>query len=229
MSSLVDDPSTRSDDSSLDRDLPTAQPRSGNEIYRKILHMLPGFLPFLLALLPHDDPPDWIAMTLVVLITVVLTSLYILMRTRVSRPDEQNFYSTTLSYPAAVLGTLLVFPSHAEFAMVVVILIAFGDGFAFICGKNFGKRRLPWNSEKTWAGTIGFVLFSTPIAALAFWLEAQNPDVPFLLAGACCLIASITAALAESWPTKLTDNLRVGLTAALTISTSYFLLSKIWV
>lgn len=228
MSSLVDDPSTCTDAGSAGPDSAVACRYSGNEYYRKFLHMLPGFLPFVLAFLPHDDPPDWIAMSLVVGITIVLTGLYILLRARVSRPDEQNFYSTTLSYPAAVLGTLVVFPSHAEFAMVVVILIAFGDGFAYICGKNFGKRRLPWNPEKTWAGTLGFVVFSTPIATLAFWLEAKNPEVPFVLAGCCCLIAAVAAALAESWPTKLTDNLRVGLTAALTVSTSYFLLAKVW-
>lgn len=228
MSSLVDDPSAPSDESSSNSDSATASRPLGNEFYRKLLHMLPGLLPFVLAFLPHDDPPDWIAMSWVVAITVGLTGLYILLRARVSRPDEQNFYSTTLSYPAAVLGTMLVFPANAEFAMVVVILIAFGDGFAFICGKNFGKRRLPWNPEKTWAGTIGFVLFSAPIASLAFWLEAQNPPVSFFLAASCCLIASVAAALAESWPTKLTDNLRVGLTAALTVSSSYFVLSKFW-
>jgi hypothetical protein len=73
------------------------------------------------------------------------------------------------------------------------------------------------------------MIFSAPVASLAFWLEAQNPDVPFLLAALCCGIASAAAALAESWPTKLTDNLRVGVTAGIAVSVSYFLLSPYWI
>ncbi len=187
--------------------------------------MLPGLLPFGLAFLPHGDPPDWIALGCVIGISALLTGMYLVLHRRVSRPEEANFLSTALSYPATVLGTLLVFRAHAEFAMVVVILIAFGDGFAYICGKNFGRRRLPWNPEKTWAGSIGFMVFSAPVATLAFWLEAKNPDVSWLVAGACCATASLFAAVAESWPTQLTDNLRVGLTAAITVSGSYFLLA----
>ena len=220
MSSVVEDPSCPTDAGAT-----PLSPRGTNEFYRKLLHMLPGLLPFILAFVPHDDPPDWIAMSVVTAITLLLTGLYVGLRSRVSRPEEADFFSSALSYPAAVLGTLLVFPSHAEFAMVVVILIALGDGFAYICGKRFGRRRLPWNPQKSWAGTLGFVIFSAPIASLAFWLEAKNPEVSLGLAAACCGFASVAAALAESWPTKLTDNLRVGLTAAVTVSGSYFLLS----
>ncbi len=200
---------------------------SGNEFYRKLLHMLPGVLPFVLAFLPHDDPPDWIAKSWVIGLAFLLTGTYLLLRSRVSRPEETNFFSTALSYPACVLGTLLIFPSQAEFAMVVVIMIAFGDGSAYLFGKRFGKTKLPWNPEKTWAGVLGFVIISAPIATLAFWLEAKNPDVSLLLAAICCGVTSLLAAVAESWRTQLTDNLRVGLTAAIGISSSYFLLANI--
>lgn len=228
MSFVTEDPACPPN-SLLPSEPPSPVAKSDNEFYRKLLHMLPGVLPFGLYFLPHDDPPDWIAMSIVVAITLLFTVVYISLRARVSRAEESNFFSSALSYPAAVLGTLLVFPSHAEFAMVVVILIALGDGFAYICGKRFGRKKLPWNPEKSWAGTIGFVVFSAPVASLAFWMEAQNPVVPFLLAATCCTIAATLAALAESWPTQLTDNLRVGLTAALAISGSYFLLAPYWI
>jgi farnesol kinase len=225
MSSLLED--TSADSVSAPDSAPPAT--SQNEIYRKLMHILPAVLPFVLVFLPHDDPPDWIAMSIVTAIIIVLTGIYLGLRSRVSRPQEADFFSSALSYPATVLGTLLIFPSHAEFAMVVVILIGLGDGSAYICGTRFGRKPLPWNPEKSWAGTLGFVLFSAPVATLAFWLEAKNPEVPFLLAAACCGIAAIASALAESWPTKLTDNLRVGLTAAVTVSGSYFLLSRFWI
>ena len=40
--------------------------------------------------------------------------------------------------------------------------------------------------------------------------------------------ALVQLARAESWPTRLTDNLRVGLTGAIAISASYFLLAPNW-
>jgi farnesol kinase len=229
MPSVVEDPSPTPAQSlaPVENSLPAT--KSESEFYRKLLHMLPGVLPFGLALIPHDDPPDWVAMTLVVGITLLFTGVYVFFRSHVSRPEESNFFSSALSYPAMVVGTLVVFPSHAEFAMVVVILIGLGDGFAYVCGKRFGRKKLPWNREKSWAGTIGFIVFSAPLASLAFWMEAQNPDVPYLLALSCCTIAAVAAALAESWPTELTDNLRVGLTAAIAISGSYFLLAPYWI
>jgi phytol kinase len=229
MPSVVEDPSSPPSQPVTPSENRPLVEKSESEFYRKLLHMLPGVLPFGLYFLPHDDPPDWIAMTCVVAITLLFTGVYIGLRSHVSRPEESNFFSSALSYPAMVLGTLLVFPSHAEFAMVVVILIGLGDGFAYICGKRFGRKKLPWNREKSWAGTIGFIVFSAPVASLAFWLEAQNPDVPYLLALSCCTIAAVFAALAESWPTQLTDNLRVGLTAAIAISGSYFLLEPYWI
>jgi farnesol kinase len=228
MSFVADDPTSPPKTLPLPED-PAPASKTESEFFRKLMHMLPGVLPFGLYFLPHDDPPDWIAMTIVTAITLSFTGVYVALRSRVRRAGEEDFYSSALSYPAMVLGTLLVFPSHAEFAMVVVILIALGDGFAYICGKRFGGNKLPWNPEKSWAGTIGFVVFSAPVASLAFWMEAQNPDVPFLLAAACCTIAAVLAALAESWPTKLTDNLRVGLTAAIAVSGSYFLLAPYWI
>ncbi len=228
MSSVLEDSSPASGESLAGLESGPLAAKSGNEVYRKLLHVLPGLLPFLLVLIPHDDPLDWIAMAVVVAIAVVLTVCYLSLRSRVSRPEEANFFSTALSYPATVLGTLLVFPAHAEFAMVVVIMIGLGDGFAYICGKRFGRRNLPWNPQKSWAGLLGFLVFSAPAATLAFWLEAQNPDVPLPLAALCCGLASVAAALAESWPTQLTDNLRVGVTAAIAVSASYFLFAPLW-
>lgn len=229
MSSVVEDPSACTPPTLAALETTPPTPKTESEFYRKLLHMLPGVMPFGLYFLPHDDPPDWIAMSIVTAITILFTVVYVGLRTHVSRRDEPDFYNSALSYPVMVLGTLLVFPSHAEFAMVVVILIALGDGFAYICGKRFGRAKLPWNPEKSWAGTIGFVVFAAPVASLAFWMEAQNPDVPYLLALTCCTFATVAAALAESWPTQLTDNLRVGLTGALAISGSYFLLAPYWI
>src|SRR5690606_11644713 len=133
---------------------------------RKLLHISPGFLAFLLPYAPHTKPLSGQALFELTVITAFLTGLYIALRRFVARPGESDFYVTTLSYPAAVLGTLFAFPHAPELAAVVVVVIAFGDGAAYLGGKRIGGPRLPWNPTKTWAGTLTFVLVAGPLASL---------------------------------------------------------------
>jgi len=191
------------------------QPKKrSNEFWRKIFHMLPGFLPFWLIMEPHPDPIDQTGLVFVTVIAVTLTMMYIALHRVVSRHNETDFLLTTLSYPIIILSVLWLFPHRTEFACVIVIIIAFGDGSAFLGGKMFGKRKLPWNQNKSWAGLISFILVAAPTASLAFWLEAR-PQVTAMAAIASAGVATLLAAIAESIDTKLTDNLRVGLAAAI--------------
>ena len=183
--------------------------------------MSPGLLPFALQLVPHPDPLDWTSVGVVFGICVVLTGIFLLLRGVVRRPGEENFFSTALSYPATILVTLVLFRGHAEFACVVVVVLAFGDGSAYIGGKLFGRRRLPWNADKSWAGTLSFFLVAAPIAALAYWVEAR-PAAPLTLAILCGAAAAVAGAVAESLPMRLTDNLRVGVAASLAVVATHF-------
>jgi phytol kinase len=171
---------------------------------------------------------------IVTVITAVLTAAYIASKQIVRRPDETNFYSTCLSYPACILAMLLLFPQHPEFTCVVVVVLGFGDGSAYIGGHLFGGRKLPWNPKKTWAGTVSFVLAAAPIATLAYFLEANTSALaywgdggqiaaPLAMAALCATAATVTAAVAESWATSLTDNLRVGVAASLAVIAVHYL------
>lgn len=201
---------------------PAASVRGG-EVVRKTLHMLPGLLPFALSQVPHPDPLDAISIGVVAAICGVLTAVFLACHRVVRRPREDNFLSTTLSYPACVLLTLVVFPANVEFTCVVVVVLAFGDASAYIGGKLLRGPALPWNPQKTWAGTISFVAVAAPLAALAYWGEARNPAVPFAMALTCGATAALAGALAESLPTRITDNLRVGIAAAVAVAAVHFL------
>lgn len=194
-----------------------------NEFWRKSLHMLPGFLPFWFMTMPHEDPLKQESLVFVTVVAVCLTALFIALRRIVSRHGESDFLLTTISYPAIILAVMWFFPGRVEFTCVIVIILAFGDGSAFIGGKLFGKRKLPWNPNKSWAGFFSFILVATPAASLAFWLEA-TPKEPVWVAVTCSAVATLLAAIAESIDTKLTDNLRVGLAAAVGVITTGFLL-----
>jgi len=193
------------------------------EIWRKVLHMSPGLLPFLLVLVPHPDPLGPVELINLSVLIAVLTGVFLASHRIVRRPGETDFLVTVLSYPGTILITLILFRANAEFATVVLCVLAFGDGAAFVSGKLFGRKPLPWNPQKTWAGSIGFVLCAAPTATMAYWLEAANPSAPLVLAVICGTAASIAGSLAESIETDITDNLRVGVAAAVTVVATHFI------
>jgi dolichol kinase len=184
--------------------------------------MSPGLFPFILAAVPHPDPLEWNEVWFIAQICIVLTAGFLALHKVVRRPDEKNLLSTTLSYPITIIAMLALFRYHAEFTCVVVVILAFGDGAAYFGGTLFGKRKLPWNPQKSWAGMISFVVVSAPIAALAYWVEARNPSAPLSLAIICGTTAAVFGALAESIRTQITDNLRVGVAASVGVVVAYY-------
>jgi len=184
------------------------------ELTRKLLHAVPGLIPFTSHVVSHPDPLDAFSLILVTVVTVVLTGVFLASSSVVRRPGEREFFGTAISYPATILVTLFLFPAQPEFASVVVVVIAFGDSTAFFAGQLIGGHRLPWNPEKSWAGMVMFVVVAAPLASLAFYLEAQNPSVSMEMAFVCGITATVAGAIAESISTSLTDNLRVGVAAA---------------
>ena len=58
------------------------------EILRKLIHVTPGTLPFLLILLPHTRPLPLHALKMVTLLTAALTLIYIAFKNIVKRPDK---------------------------------------------------------------------------------------------------------------------------------------------
>jgi dolichol kinase len=131
--------------------------------------------------------------------------------------------AAVIGYAGSVLLTLLLFPAHAELGLTVLAVLAFGDGSATLGGKLFGGKRLPWNRDTTWAGLICFVCVGLPMAALVYWGETYfNPEtasepVPISIALLCGGTATVIAALAESVPSRINDNIRVGLAASLAV------------
>ena len=192
-----------------------------SELPRKVLHMFPGFVPFLLAAVPHPIPLPFMSLVTVAIITVVLTGLYVLMRRAVQRPGESDFWMTTLSYPAVILATVCLFRQAPQLTGVVVIALAWGDGFAYLGGKLLGGRRLPWNNVKSWAGLISFIAVAGPAAVFAYHAELGR-NTSWAAALLCGTSAIVAAAIAESLPVRLTDNLRVGVTAAIVAAVTHF-------
>jgi dolichol kinase len=189
-----------------------------HEWRRRLVHMSPGLLAVLLPVIPHTDPMGWYSVV-ILLVAIGGSSLFALRREALFRRqgDGARGWSTSvISYGIITLSLVLALPAQPEIAMAVTMIIAFGDGSATLAGMLFQGRKLPWNRDKSWAGLAAFLLCAIPLATLAYWVEAR-PGVALSLACACVAPAALMAAMAESLPVRINDNIRVGVTAGLTM------------
>ena len=188
------------------------------ELRRRLWHAAPGFLPLLLWPIPHADPlSTTLRWVIVAVVTVLAVRIFVQYR-RIARKEDTHRLACVSGYAGCVIAPLLLFPSALEISFAVLAILAFGDGSATWGGKMIGGPALPWNPKKTWSGFVSFIAVGLPMSALIYWrethnLEAIGPGVSFATAAIVCGIGVFTAAIAESLPSRINDNLRVGLAA----------------
>ncbi len=198
---------------------------------RRLWHTGPGVLPFVLWAIPHQDPLSP-TLKFVLLVFVLGFAAHVFLRYRlIERRQDGQRASAVLGYAGSVLLTLLLFPEHVELGLTVLAVLAFGDGAATVGGLMFGGPKLPWNPRKTWSGFGSFLTVGIPLASVIYWGETHfNPEsleyqrIPFTTALGCAGAAVILAAIAESLPSRINDNIRVGAAAALGVITVHALL-----
>jgi len=119
-------------------------------------------------------------------------------------------------YPLSVLLLILVFERRLDIVAAAWGVLAFGDGFATLIGQRIGGRQIPWNREKTVAGTIAFAVCGGIAAvALAWWTRtAVTPPPSLTFVAIAPLVAAVIAAMVETLPVRLDDNISAPMTAA---------------
>jgi phytol kinase len=92
-----------------------------------------------------------------------------------------------------------------------------GDGLADIFGRKWGKVKVPWNSGKSLAGSLGMLLGGWVLSVLilgifsavrVFSLPIQSYLLPITL-------IAVVGTLVESLPLKDIDNITVTLSAVI--------------
>lgn len=124
-----------------------------------------------------------------------------------------------LFYPLSVLLLVLLFPHRPDIVAAAWAIMAAGDGFATLAGRAYGHTPLPWNRAKTVEGTLAFVVAGSAAGVfLAWWVRpAVMPAPPILFTLAAPIVAAIVAALVETIPVGLDDNISVPASAAATL------------
>ena len=138
--------------------------------------------------------------------------------TRLYRPvdHERGFPLGILLYPLSVLLLTLAFHTRLDIAAAAWGILAFGDGFATLVGRSRTEKtaenakhaekkdlsaifaistvfsgRIPWNPDKSVAGTMAFIVFgSIAGVALAWWVRPGVVPVPPLAFAAACSVLS---------------------------------------
>jgi uncharacterized protein (TIGR00297 family) len=128
---------------------------------------------------------------------------------------ERGWDAGIVLYPLAVLILILVFRHDLHIAGTAWALLAFGDGFATPAGKAIGGPRLPWNRDKTWAGFFGFIAAGFPAALLVSWFLTDQPTT--IARWLIVFLATIAAAITESLPAGVDDNVTIPLAAGFTL------------
>jgi uncharacterized protein (TIGR00297 family) len=150
--------------------------------------------------------------------TALLFNVFVLPRIAANlyRPgDRERGVHGIVFYPLAVLLLLLVFPVRLDIVAAAWGILAIGDGIATLAGRAIGGTRWPWNRDKTVAGSAAFAIGGAIAGVLLAWWcrPAVVPAPPVMFVLAAPIVAAIVAALVETMPVRLDDNLSVAATA----------------
>ncbi len=180
-----------------------------NETLRKFLHIGIGFGAILLKFVP------WRYAALICAVAAFGNWLLLhrLVGKAVAR-HERGWDFGIVIYPVAVGVLIVAFNWHIELAAIGWVLLAFGDGMATLIGWTLPLAPLPWNRAKSWGGFLGFLLAG---GAASFAIAALFGAVQPL--SLTIVVATLSAAIAESLPLGVDDNIVVPLAAAAALGT----------
>lgn len=132
--------------------------------------------------------------------------------------DSQELLKGPLFYVVVLIAATLLFWRQNPAGLIAVSMMCGGDGLADIIGRRFGQAKLPWNTGKSWAGSMAMFLAGTAFAAGFIWVFSslgylQSLDLQYVLPYLALVCAVCT--LVESLPTNawLDDNFSVPLVA----------------
>jgi phytol kinase len=197
----------------------------GSRTSRKIIHIGTGPL-FVLCWLMFSEAPS--ARFLAALVPMAITIQFALVGMGRLRDDEavkamtrsgdrREILRGPLFYGIVFVFCTLVFWRTSPVGIVALMILCGGDGLADLVGRRFGGRRLPFNSEKSWAGS-GAMLFGGYVLAVAMVAVFETrgifePSVALPAAAVSIGWIAFGSTVVESLPWKDVDNLTISATA----------------
>ncbi|KAF5446678.1 hypothetical protein F2P56_032287 [Juglans regia] len=132
--------------------------------------------------------------------------------------DYRELLKGPLYYAATITLTCMIYWRTSPITIAAICNLCAGDGLADIIGRRFGSHKIPYNKNKSVAGSVamasaGFLAslgYMHYFSSFGFLQKSSEMVMGFL-------VVSLASALVESLPisTELDDNLTVPLTSIL--------------
>lgn len=143
--------------------------------------------------------------------------------TREGNPEE--LLRGPLYYVVVLIISALFFWRESPVGVVAVSMMCGGDGIADIMGRRYGSLKLPYNYQKSWAGSISMFMFGflVSIGMLYYFSVLGCLHLDWSSTIQRVALVSLIATLVESLPTTriLDDNISVPVACMVTAFLSF--------
>ncbi|KAI6676586.1 hypothetical protein NL676_037382 [Syzygium grande] len=124
-----------------------------------------------------------------------------------------------LYYVMILILCAIVYWRESPTGVISLAMMSGGDGIADIIGRRFGSQKLPYNQQKSWAGSISMFIcgFVISIGMLHYFSSLGYFQLDWTMALQRVALISLVATVVESLPTTevLDDNISVPLSSML--------------
>lgn len=138
--------------------------------------------------------------------------------TRDGKPEE--LLKGPLCYVLILILCAVVFWRESPIGVISLAMMCGGDGIADIMGRRFGTLKIPYNEQKSWAGSISMFVFGflMSIGMLYYFSALGYFQLDWIWTIKRVVFISLLATAVESLPTTgiVDDNLSVPLVSMIT-------------
>ncbi len=196
-----------------------------SHLSRKIIHIGTGPLFVLCWILFNSNP---INKYLAALVPLAFTLQFLLIGIGVIKDeasvkamsrsgDRREILRGPLFYGIIFVLLTIIYWKSSPIGVIGLMLMCGGDGLADIFGRQWGVQKIPWNRNKSWAGSAGMFLGGWILSIFVVWIFIlagvfKGPLASYLLP---ITIIAIVGTLVESLPLKDIDNITVTVSAAI--------------
>jgi phytol kinase len=205
-----------------------------SRLSRKLIHILTGPL-YVVCWLLFPSPDLWWYRWLAALVPLLFTVQFALIGLGIVKDeasvkamsrsgDHREILRGPLFYGIIFVLMTLLFWKDSPIGMIAVMLMCGGDGLADIMGRGIKSAKLPWNKDKSVAGSLGMLIGGwvlTMLILLIYVLAHASRFGPLGVYLIPVTIIAVVATLVESLPFRDIDNITITLVAVLL---GYFLL-----
>lgn len=196
-----------------------------SSLTRKIIHVGTGPV-FVLCWLLFDNA--MISRWLAALVPFAITAQFALVGTGVIKDeaavramsrsgDRREILRGPLIYGIVFVVLTLVYWKTSPIGVVALMLMCGGDGLADVTGRRWGYKKLPWNMNKSWVGSLGMLLggWILAVGIFAIYVAVGVFAGPVWKSLPALTLIAVVCTFVEMLPIKDMDNLTVTMAAVL--------------